>query len=206
MIRCCLAYKMIKSIQDRISLKYIQKTMKNQLQQPVGQILVPPISISPEQVDLCRRLDEFHTSNGLKTRPSDMFCGAVFVSRTFLRNNPDWIAQAANSIREIMYPFYSREVDLIGTDKREALQNFGSVTANDFLINEMGRIYNDLNCLAHHGTVKKGRINFETFSPIDFETLIADFERIMGNVLLRQIDIHQEADTILALNPEDIDL
>jgi len=180
--------------------------MDNQPSQPVGEIVASPIVLSPEREDLCKRLDDFHESNGLKTKPSDMFRGAVFASQTFLRFNQDWIAQSANSIREIMYPFYSREVEIVGTDKKEALQKFGSVTANDSLINEMGRIWNDLNSLAHHGVVKKGRINFETFTRTDFEKLINDFERVMGSILLRQMDIHKEVDYILSLSPDNIDI
>lgn len=175
--------------------------MENQLQQSVGEGLLKPVVISSVQEDLCRRLDEFHIRNGLKTKPSDMFRGAVFVSRTFLRNNPDWIAQAANSLRDILYPFNGKN----SPNKEKALEQYGSVKAGQpGFADEVGRVHGSLTELAHHGNGRGNSVNLSTFTPTDFENLISDFERVMGNVLLRQIDIHQEADAILAFNPEDI--
>ena len=73
-------------------------------QTPVGDTPLPPARLTSEQEDLCSRLDELYQPYDLHVRPSEMFRGAVFASRAECRNNPDWIAQAAHSLREILYP------------------------------------------------------------------------------------------------------
>lgn len=75
------------------------------LPQPVGGGQLPPSSLTPKQEDLCKRMDKLHARYGLKVKPSDMFKGAIFAARIECRSNPDWVAQAANSLREILYPF-----------------------------------------------------------------------------------------------------
>lgn len=177
--------------------------MNDQLPQQLAgsEDLLPPPNLTPEQEDLCIRMDELHVLNGLKTKPSDMFRGAVFVSKTYLRNNPDWVAQAANSLRDILYPFNGNKF----ANKEEALKQYGSVHANQpGFAQEVGRVLGSLTELAHHGNGKGKSVDFSTFKPTDFENLVADFERVMGDVLLRQVDIHQEVDSILSLNPEDV--
>ena len=169
--------------------------------QQVGGLDLPPPSLTPTQEDLCARLDDLHTLHGLRTKPSDMFKGAVFASQSQVRANPDWVSQAANSLREILYPFYSREVDTVATDKKEALEKYGSARANDTFLNDMGRIYGLLNGLTHHGNAKKSSVDFPAFTPLDFENLLSDFEKVMRDVLARQLDIHKEIDAIFAVEP-----
>lgn len=127
-----------------------------------------------------------------------MFRGAVFAAREECRGNPDWIAQAANSLREILYPFYSREVDGVPTNKKEVLQKYGSVRADDNTITEMGRLYGKLNALTHHGNADKSKVDFSAFTPTEFAELLDNFERVMFDTLARQVDVHQEIDSILA--------
>ena len=169
--------------------------------QSLGESVVDPVVLSYEQEDLCKRLDDLHTRNGLKTKPSDMFRGAIFTARIQLRQNPDWIAQAANSLRDILYPFGHLNVP----NKEEALKQYGSVHANKpGFAEEVGRVLGSLTELAHHGNGKGSSVDLSTYAPTDFESLIADFERVMSDVLMRQIDIHQEVDNILSLNPQDL--
>ena len=86
---------------------------------PTGTTPLLPPSLNPEQQDLCNRLDEWHDQyKSLKGKPSKMFQGAIFAIKTECRNNPDMIAQAAHSLREILYPFKSKE---------EAIREYGSV-------------------------------------------------------------------------------
>lgn len=177
-----------------------QKT-DNILPQSIGEIVIEPIVLSADQEDLCSRLDDLHMINGLKGKPSDMFRGALFVARTQLRNNPDWIAQAANSLRDILYPYGKSGIP----NQKEALKSYGSVHAGKpGFIQEVGRVFGSLTELAHHGNSKGNSIDCETHSPTDFQNLIADFERVMGDVLLRQIDIHQEVDNLLSLDPQEL--
>lgn len=171
-------------------------------QKSVGDPLVAPPALSPGQEELCKRLDELHAGYGLKTKPSDMFRGAVFTADPLVqRSNPDWLAQAANSLREILYPFYSREVKSVPTDKKEVLEKFGSVRAGDAGINELGRVYNLLSGLTHHGNSDKSRVDPATFTVKDFGVLLNDFEKVAKELLSRQLDIHKEVDEFLKRAP-----
>ncbi len=167
--------------------------MDEQLPQSVGESLLEPVVLSPEQEDLCQRLDLWHKKYGLITKPSDMFRGALFASRSALRQNLDWVAQASHSLRDILYPFGS-----VAPNKTEALKQYGSVFGNDqSFIDEFGRIYGTLTELAHHGNGRGSSVDFSTFKSTDFEKIIADFERIMRDALLRQLDVHSEIDAML---------
>ena len=82
---------------------------------------LPPINLSDDQEELCRRLDEWHKKSGLSPRPSDMFRGAVFAIQDECSSNPDRIAQAAHSLREILYPYQSKQVKRISKKGLKAL-------------------------------------------------------------------------------------
>ena len=161
---------------------------------------LPELGSKREQ--LCERLNGLHSAFNLKFKPSDMFLGAVFVSQKKLRNNPDWMSQTANSLREILYPFYSRDADGIPTDKKEVLAQYGSAHAsNEQSINEMGRVYGHLNALTHHNN-GKNKYDVDSFSESDFENLIGSFENVIFDVLSRQNDIHKDLDEIATAGPE----
>ncbi len=167
------------------------------LPQPIGETRLPPPSLSPEQQELCNRLDEWHKLYGLKVTPSEMFRGAVFAIRPACENNPDGIAQAAHSLREILYPFWSPQVKNVPDKKEAALKNTGSVHRDEAFINEVGKVYGQLNNLAHHrGTSTKP--DFSNLTIPDFERLLTEFERVMRKALTRQIDVHREIDQILS--------
>ena len=135
-----------------------------------------PVRLTPEQEDLCRRMDELHALDQLKTKPSDMFRGALSAMRD--ENNPDRIAQAALSLREILLP-------IIGA-RKQAFEKYGSV----FLNVGFGEILRDLNDLVHHG-VNSDRLDFQNFSASDFDNLMKDFEATMQTALIRPIDVHR---------------
>lgn len=164
------------------------------LPQPTGSSPLPPVILTPEQEELCRRLDELHSQRGLKTSPSGMFRGAIYAARAECRSNTDWISQAANSLREILYPLMRR--------KDDALKMYGSA-ADTPDIQELSRVYGKLTELAHHGSESR-TIDFPNFKLSDFEKLMADFERCMRNALTRQVDIHGKMDLILSAAPTTI--
>lgn len=166
------------------------------LPQSVGADLLTPPSLSSEQEDLCRRMDDLYTKYPLKMKPSDMLRGAIFAARAECQNNPDWVAQAANSLREILYPFWSKHVDSVSDKKVEVFKKYGSVLVDEQFIQGVGRLYGLLNDLAHHGNTST-KVDFASFSIAEFEKLLADFEIIMNEALTRQIDIHQDIDRIL---------
>ncbi len=162
-----------------------------ELPQSVGDVLLPPPSLSPKQEELCKRLDLFYIQNKLEVKPSDMFRGAIFAMKAELRSNPDWMAQAANSLRDILYPFGHEDTP----NQDEAFRQFGSVR----------RVFGTLTQLTHHGH-GRGNMDYLNFSPADFENLVSSFEDAMFNLLDRQIDIHKEIDSIMAeaLKPAEI--
>jgi len=170
------------------------------LPQPVSRGPLPPPSLTLEQEDLCKRIDQLYMRYSLKVKASDMFKGAIFAARIECRSNPDWVAQAANSLREILYPFWSWHVDAITDKKADAFKKYGSVRADENFIQDINRLYGLLNDLAHHGSASE-KLDFTTFTISDFEKLLLDFERVMHDVLMRQVDIHQEIDKILNSDP-----
>lgn len=168
------------------------------LPQPTGISTLLPVSLNPEQEELCKRLDELHDQYRLKVKPSEMFRGAVFASRIECRTNPDWISQAANSLREILYPLSSRQV---GDNMGEAFKKYGSILIDESVMQEVGRVYGRLQNLAHHRSTSSN-VDFANFTASEFEQLLAEFERVMQAVLTRQIDLHTDIDKILSGDPE----
>ena len=165
--------------------------IRNQI--PGGDTPLQPVSLAPEQVDLCRRLDELYQPNNLHVRPSDLFRGAVFAIREECRSNPDQIAQAAHSLREILYPIWSPKHKGIAVTKKTVFENYGSVSIDDRLINAVGNVYGRLTKLAHHDPTAT--------TSSDFEQLLAEFERVMGQALTRQLDLHREIDELVRSGP-----
>ena len=116
-----------------------------------------------------------------------MFEGAIFAIRPECQGNSDRISQAAHSLREIIYPFWSRQVKSVSDKKRNALKKYGSVSVDEEAVR---KVYKQLNNLAHHRSTST-----------NFEQVIADFVRVMLDALKRQIDIHKESDQILSGDP-----
>lgn len=161
---------------------------------------MPPPSLTPQQENLCERLNELHATYGREVKPSDMFRGAIFAAREECGSNLDWPAQAANSLREILYPVVDRRLR-DGTDtNEEALKNFGSVYVDPNLLGDIGRMWKRLSDLAHHNSAS-GNENPAAFGIADFEKLLAHFERTMSETLTRQIDIHRDIDAIINAGP-----
>jgi hypothetical protein len=170
--------------------------MEDSLLNPVGGSVALEVTLTPGQQDLCDRLDELFSPYNLKKLPSDMFKGALFASRMEnRRDNPDWLSQAGNSLREILYRFGHDGVP----KKEEALRQFGAVRLDEQTINEVGRLITDCTTLAHHGTAKGATIDYETVTDAAFDKLLADFERIMLSALSRQLDVHTELDAVFEL-------
>ena len=157
------------------------------LPQPIGDTSLTPVRLTPEQEELCRRLDELHALNQFQAKPSDMFRGALSVIED--ENNPDRIAQAAHSLREILYPIKIGQV-------RKALEKYGSV----FLDVDLGRIYGRLNYLAHHG-VTSTKLDFSSVTRTDFDELVEAFETSMQRALIRPIEAHRIIDQFLSDGP-----
>ena len=174
--------------QHGIKAEEIYKDLLGYIQQQDSTSDTPSslVRLTPEQEELCRRMDELHALNQLQTKPSDMYRGALSVIRD--ENNPDRIAQAALSLREILLP-------IIGA-RKQAFERYGSV----FLDEGLGKLLRDLNALVHHG-VNSDRLDFLNFSASDFDNLIKDFETTMQRALTRPIDVHRNIDQFLSGDP-----
>lgn len=160
-----------------------------------GEGPLPPITLSPQQKELCTRLDELYSLFKSKAKPSDMFQGALFAMRIACQNNSDRIAQAAHSLREILYPIYDNADDTVPY-KGKAFENYGSVSINNTSMQAVNEIYGELNKLAHHKITASG--------PDFLNDTLSHFERILLNVTTRQIDLHNEIDQILRSGPEEV--
>ena len=139
-------------------------------------------------------MDELHALDHLQAKPSDMFRGALSVIED--ENNPDRIAQAAHSLREILYPIMSGRVRKSLGAREKPFERYGSV----FLEVGLGRIFGDLNDLAHHGVTSK-KLDFLNYTKSDFDKLMKDFESTMRTALIRPIDAHRRIDQFLSDDP-----
>ena len=153
------------------------------------------IRLNFKQKDLCEGMDKLHTLHQLQTKPSDMFKGALFASK--YNGNPDRIAQAAHSLREILYPLFKPDLRVARDNKHDkkeqVFQEYGSALVNKTLADEIGKVYGRLTNLAHH--------NSASLPKMDFEALLSDFEVYLGQALTRQLDIHRRIAQLLRSVP-----
>lgn len=161
------------------------------LPKAVGESLEQPVAKASPQEELAARIDALFAMKGRTEHPSEWLTGAVFVSQNKLRSNPDWVAQAAHSLREILYRLCSPRMGGGKDDIREILTEFGSAQDIEISITEMNEMYAKLCKIAHHE--KK----IEEINEGDFENLLAAFERVMNGALERQLDVYEEIDEVL---------
>lgn len=169
------------------------------LPQSVGEYTSEPIYF-PRKEDLCRRLDQFYQSSNVTfdVAPSEMFRGALFSMRQEYRDkNPDWMAQVAHSLREILYQFEG--------EWKSALIRYGSTYDRSKREEEVGRYYGFVSAIAHHDYAEAGtnsivggdRNNPVTITPKVFEGAVLKFGDVLFTALRRQVDAHREIDEIL---------
>ncbi|MBP7796669.1 MAG: hypothetical protein KA059_07855 [Elusimicrobiales bacterium] len=173
------------------------------LPKSVAQDFPKPLLFS-EQEELCRRLDNFHKTSGIQLpiALSSLFRGALYAMRyEYASENPDWMAQAAHSLREILYPF------MRGNKRKIAFKtSYGSTYDECKLNQDVGRYYNFITDIAHHNFCEAGQnslVGGSKNTPITitrkvFEEVVFQFGKILYEVLRRQIDAHHEIDTLLA--------
>ena len=165
--------------------------------------VLTPVVPGEEINDLCAIVDNFYSKypkQHKRQKPSDLIKGAFYAMRPECRSNTDWMSQAANSARDVLYPLFSKEVDninLIRLFKKYAInQNNQLNTKNrEFFstFRALDKIYRQLSDLTHHGTDLKGftQKQFLDLSESDFEKLMKDFTVVLGRVFgLQQLYIH----------------
>ena len=181
------------------------------LPQSIGQNVAEPVSF-PDEEELCRRLDDFYYTSGLRpeVQPSQILRGALYaMRRDHIKNNPDWMSQVAHSLREILYKFDR------GDKKRdEALDQYGSTYDKRKRAEDIGRYYNFITDIAHHNfteAAKNPLIGGSKQKPIAitpeiFERVVFRFGKIVYVVLRRQLDAHKEIDKIFEQEPVSVDI
>jgi len=171
-------------------------TKDQYLPESFGGMIIEPVALDEKRQDLARRLDELFLVNGRAERPSDWLKGAIFVSQDNLRTNSDWFAQAAHSLRDVLYRLLSPRMGGKKGALRQFLINYGSAQNLDISAEQMGRLFNQLSDIAHHGK------RLDEAKEGDFETFLATFEKVMFEALERQLDIHKDIDNLLSQKPE----
>lgn len=151
-----------------------------------SEIISKPVSLTAEESLLCNRLDDFYKHYDLKNKPSEYYRGAIYCSNEDHRSNPDWLAQAAHSLREILYPFYSsKSKDKTEFKKTKAFSKFTNINIDASFESELGKFYGKLNEVAHHGKT------------VNFTKLKHEFNNVMKQLLLHQLQIHSMIDDTL---------
>ena len=169
--------------------------MSDENEQPkgIGDTALPPIPLTPKMEWVCARLDAHYIQQRFKkSSPSNMLRGAIFAARLELRHhNPDWLAQAAHSLRDILYPYLAKKGALGIPKTIQLFKDYGSVKNPEETIERINKLFVELTRISHH----------DQKDPRSFEALLADFEAGMADVLSRQSDIHTEIDDLLSLDP-----
>jgi len=167
---------------------------------------IPP---SIKQDELCRRLDSFYEylNPKLNFRPSVLLRGAWNTIQH--KENPDWMAQSAHSLREVIYPIWSDRIKLFRSKREKALKDFGAVLIDEEkVIKKIDDLYSIMCDIAHHGVDPK---HFETQDEVlnitskKFKEYILEFEDILFLAIRRQTEIHWEIDFLLNGPPEKVD-
>ena len=138
--------------------------------------MLPPIKLTNQQEEICRRLDALNLSTIQGKELSKVFRGAIYATREECRSNPDWISQSAHSFREILYPYSSKEKD--------AIRDYGPATKEEKTFQLLGPVYYNMTDVAHH----------QPISIEDYEKLIEDSQRELLRALDRQVDVHKQID------------
>jgi hypothetical protein len=154
--------------------------------------LLSPAKLRPDEEDLCINLDKFYEYYKIGKKASEFYRGAIFASREETKSNPDWLAQATHSLREILYPFYSSKDNRIKEKKISAFRKYGSIGVELIKKPEIGKFWGKLNRITHHQDED------------DFDNLRQEFVRIISKALAHQVDIHRMIDTILLKDPASV--
>jgi hypothetical protein len=170
-----------------------------------------PIPLTDKQRWLCGRLDELYAAvERSGTRPSDMFLSALYVMHPAQRGrNPDWMTQAAHSLRELLYPFYKSDAPI---KRRDAFVRYGVAGDADALSKTINVHYGFMTSVAHHEwaqalknpVLKTLAIQENADHTSVFESVAAAFEDVLFRALRRQLDVHVEIDRFVSEGLDDV--
>jgi hypothetical protein len=176
-----------------------------------GQLLLPPVVPNSEVTALCGLLDDFYKtypSQHKRQKASDLVKGAFYAARPECRSNPDWMSQAANSARDVLYPLFSSEfggINLVKLFRKYADSYKTNINNKEFVdtFTRLDEIYKKLSDITHHGTRPKlngfsGQKEFQKFTDEDFESLLEEYTLTLKRAFsLQQIYTHTVIESIL---------
>lgn len=176
-----------------------------------GTLILPPVVPEPEVKDLCDKIDGFYSGYSKqhkRQKASDLIMGAFYAIRLECRSNPDWMSQAANSARDVLYPLFAKGTNtnnLIKLFKKyaESKQDRLKIKNKEFVktFESLDKIYKKLSDLTHHGTELKGfsEKQFTGLTEKSFQKLLEDFISVLGKAFrFQQIYIHTIIDLIVS--------
>lgn len=141
-----------------------------------------------------------------------MFRGALHsIDASNRANNPDWMAQAAHSLRELLYPFWESRGRI---RKEKAFAEHGTVGDVDSLTKSVSGYYGFVTSVSHHNWGEACRSPIvKSISGVDkltetqvFELMALGFESVLFAALRRQLDAHVEIDHYIAAGTRDVAL
>ncbi|HBI50434.1 MAG TPA: hypothetical protein DDY21_01120 [Candidatus Moranbacteria bacterium] len=175
-----------------------------------GDFVLSPVIPGSNVSELCNKIDSFYNSYPKKhigRKPSDLIKGAFYAIRLECRSNPDWMSQAANSMREVLFPLIGKNVNYnliklfncYATDEKSEGKKFNREFIDTF--KNLDIIYRKMSDIAHHG-VNLGCLSEKEFVSLDDHS---EFEELMQNAInvlnksfgFQQIYIHNVIDLII---------
>jgi hypothetical protein len=173
-----------------------------------------PIGLTSKQKEICRRLDGFYVSiHAFKPNimPSEIYVGALYVISTRNFGNFDWMAQAAHSLRELLYSFYleyKRKEDKDKKKKKYLIEK--NFIFTEELFDKVNSCYCKITDIAHHFTDPLNYTKHEIlhFNEAAFLELVEEYENLLYHLLTQPIDAFVEIDNMLfnkSLSEVDID-
>ena len=148
-----------------------------------------PLALTEKQRILCDRLDQLYVAAGRTgSIPSELFRGALCTIQLRARN-PDWMAQSAHSLRELLYPFDTKSA------RRDALSRYGAAGDADALSKDIWVHYGFMTNVAHHnwdGALKNPFVKTASITNINdrvavYEAALFAFEDVLFQALRRQL-------------------
>lgn len=156
---------------------------------------------------LCTRLDDFWKISGGNPpqKFSTMLRGAMYLINEYEQhyNNPDWMSQAAHSLRDIFYHF-NKEKHL----KNIKWKKHGSISHDQKLDKEIMNFYGFFTSVSHHlWEQAKANPIFSTTKPNEltqevFSLAVEGYIDVLFKALRRQLDAHTEIDSFLRSDPK----
>lgn len=164
------------------------------------------VKLTPKQEELCRKFEDLHQWAGLtrqtqQATPTEMFKGALYLHQRGRGDSPDWIAQAAHSLREMLYPFRSRSGGQKVVPKCK-FKFYQRLMKKSPVASRMRNLWSRLNVFAHHYRRKQLPKNIEQ----EFEGLFAEFQLVTHQISSASTEMYEILDPILSGGPNGLPL